>query len=58
MQGSGMMEEKEQRYYHRLYEAAAALNSACTLEGILNSIVESVATVLNAREYCPRRNRG
>ena len=37
------MEERELRYYHSLYEIAAVINSAHTLEGVLRIMIESVA---------------
>lgn len=43
------MEEREQRYYHSLYEIAAAVNSAATSETVLRSIVESLAKALEAK---------
>lgn len=43
------MEEREQRYYHSLYEIGAAVNSAATPESVLRSIVESVAKALEAK---------
>ena len=36
------MEERELRYYHSLYEIAAAINSVHTLEGVLRIMIESV----------------
>jgi len=43
------MEEQEERYYHSLYEIAAAVNSAGTPESVLRSIVESVAKALETK---------
>lgn len=43
------MEEKERRYYTGLHEIAAAVNSAGTPDSVLNTIVESVATALDAK---------
>jgi len=43
------MEEREQRYYHSLYEIGAAVNSAATPDSVLRSIVESVAKALEAK---------
>ena len=43
------MEEREQRYYHSLYEIGAAVNSAATPESMLRSIVESVSKALEAK---------
>ncbi len=43
------METKEQRYYHSLYEVAAALNSARAPEAILESIVKEVAKTLGGK---------
>jgi GAF domain-containing protein len=44
-----MMEEREERYYHSLYEIAATVNSADTPESVLRSIVENVAKALEAK---------
>lgn len=43
------MEKQERRYYTGLYEIAAAVNSAGTPDSVLNTIVESVATALDAK---------
>lgn len=43
------METTEKSYYHSLYEAAAALNSARAHEGILHTIVERVAKTVGAK---------
>jgi len=43
------MDEREQRYYHSLYEVAAAVNSALTPDDVLYSIVQSVASALGAK---------
>lgn len=43
------MDERERRYYTSLYEIAAAVNSAGTPNSVLNTIVESVATALDAK---------
>lgn len=43
------MKDAEERYYHRLYEVAAVLNSARTSEAVLHSIVENVAKALGAK---------
>lgn len=43
------MEEREQRYYHSVYEIAAALNSARQPDIVLQTVVESVAKTLQAR---------
>jgi GAF domain-containing protein len=43
------MEEREERYYHSLYEIAATVNSADTPESVLRSIVENVAKALEAK---------
>ena len=43
------MDEREQRYYHRLYEVAAAVNSARTTEDVLNGIVQNVAEASDAK---------
>lgn len=43
------MEEREQRYYHSVYEIAAALNSARQPEIVLQTIVESMAKTLEAK---------
>jgi GAF domain-containing protein len=43
------MEEREQRYYHGVYEIAAALNSARQSDIVLQTIVESVAKTLEAK---------
>jgi len=42
------MEEREQRYYHSVYEIAAALNSARQPEIVLQTIVESMAKTLES----------
>ena len=47
--GGATIEEREQRYYHSLYEIAATVNSAGTPESVLRSIVESVAKALEAK---------
>ncbi|MFC1846250.1 GAF domain-containing protein [Chloroflexota bacterium] len=44
-----MMEEKEIKYYHSLYEIAAALNSADTPDYVLHVIVRSVADALDVK---------
>ena len=43
------MDEREQRYYHSLYEVAAAVNSVLTPEDVLHTIVQKVAEALGAR---------
>lgn len=43
------MEEQTERYYRSLYEAAAAVNSAHTVEDVLDSIVKSVAKALESK---------
>jgi GAF domain-containing protein len=43
------MEEREQPYYHSVYEIAAALNSARQPDIVLQTIVESVAKTLKAK---------
>jgi GAF domain-containing protein len=43
------MNNLEQRYYHSLYEVAAAVNSARTTEKVLSAIVETVAKALEAK---------
>jgi len=43
------VEEREQRYYHSLYEIAATVNSARTPESVLRSIVERAAEALEAK---------
>lgn len=43
------MDEREQRYYNSLYEAAAAVNSALTPEDVICSIVQKVAEALDAK---------
>ena len=43
------MEEKESNYYQRLYEIAAAVNSARTPESVLNAIVEMTAKAMVAK---------
>ena len=40
------MEDRDQRYYHSLYEIAATVNSASTADSILYNVVESVAQAL------------
>jgi hypothetical protein len=40
--GGGIMDEKELRYYHSLYEIATALNSASTTDHLFHVIVKSV----------------
>ena len=47
--GGVVMDEREQRYYHSLYEVAAALNSARTPEDVLNTIVRNVAETSGAK---------
>lgn len=37
--GGGIMDEKKLKYYHSLYEIAAALNSAGTTDHLLHVIV-------------------
>ena len=49
VKGGGIMDEREQRYYHSLYEAAAAVNSVRTPEDVLHSIVRNVADALSAK---------
>jgi GAF domain-containing protein len=44
-----MVGQVERRYYHGLYEAAAAVNSASGTESVLSSLVESVARALGAK---------
>ena len=44
-----MMEEKELKYYHSLYEIAAALNSADTPDNVLRVIVKSVTGALDVK---------
>lgn len=44
-----MLEEQKERYYHSLYEIAAAVNSAGAPESVLRSIVESVAKALDVK---------
>ena len=44
-----MVEQNERRYYHRLYEIAAAVNSARGHDSVLRSVVENVAKALGAR---------
>jgi len=43
------MDDREQRYYHSLYEIAAIINSASTSDSLLRSVVENVALVLEAK---------
>jgi len=43
------MNNLEQRYYHSLYEVAAAVNSARTPEKVLSAIMETVAKALKAK---------
>ena len=43
------MEDRETKYYHSLYEIAAALNSLRQPDSILQSIVGSVASSLDAK---------
>lgn len=43
------MDEREQRYYHSLYEVAAALNSARNPEDVLNAIVQNAAEASGAK---------
>jgi GAF domain-containing protein len=43
------LEEQKERYYHSLYEIAAAVNSAGAPESVLRSIVESVAKALDVK---------
>jgi len=43
------MDEKELKYYHSLYEIAAALNSADTIDHLLRDIVQSVADALDTK---------
>jgi len=43
------MDEREQRYYHSLYEVAAAVNSARIPDDVLHGIVQSVAAALGAK---------
>lgn len=47
--GGVVMDEREQRYYHSLYEVAAALNSARTPEDVLNAIVQNTAEASGAK---------
>lgn len=47
--GDITIEEREQRYYHSVYEIAAALNSARQADIVLQTIVESVAKTLQAK---------
>jgi len=44
-----VLEEQKERYYHSLYEIAAAVNSAGAPESVLRSIVESVAKALDVK---------
>jgi len=43
------MEERDQKYYHSLYEIAMVLNSTHEPEDVLGSIVESVAKAMEAK---------
>ncbi|HYA03106.1 MAG TPA: GAF domain-containing protein [Syntrophobacteria bacterium] len=43
------MKKDKEFYYHKLYELAAALNSAHASETILHSMVEGVATAMGAK---------
>ena len=43
------MEKKERNFYQSLYEVAATVNSIRTPEGVLQSIVETVAKATGAR---------
>lgn len=43
------MDEREQRYYHSLYEIAATVNSARTSEEVLHSILQSLAGAMDAK---------
>ena len=43
------MEKVESKYYHSLYQVAAAINSARASEPVLNSIVENVAKAMGAK---------
>ena len=43
------MEKAESKYYHSLYQVAAAINSARASEPVLNSIVENVAKAMEAK---------
>jgi signal transduction protein with GAF and PtsI domain len=43
------MEKAESKYYHSLYQVAAAINSARASEPVLNSIVENVAKAMGAK---------
>ncbi len=47
--GGGTMDEREQRYYHSLYEIAATVNSARTPEGVLRSILQSLTEAMDAK---------
>jgi len=49
VKGGGIMDERGQRYYHSLYEAAAVVNSVRTPEDVLRGIVQNVAEALDAR---------
>ena len=44
-----MVGQVERRYYHALYEAAAAVNSSLGPPSVLSSLVESVARALGAK---------
>jgi GAF domain-containing protein len=44
-----MMDERESRYYHSLFEIAATLNSMRTPDEILQGIVQSVTEALEAK---------
>ena len=44
-----MVEQNERRYYHRLYEIAAAVNSARGHDSVLRSVVKNVAGAVGAR---------
>jgi GAF domain-containing protein len=43
------MEDKEKKYYHSLYEIAAAINSAGSQDKVLHTMVENVAKSLGVK---------
>jgi GAF domain-containing protein len=47
--GDDAMNNLERRYYHSLYQVAAAINSSRTPEKVLNTITETVAKALKAK---------
>ena len=47
--GGEVVEEREQTYYHALYEIAAAINSARNPESVLRTVIESVAKALDVK---------